>query len=887
MRKDFTHQVFKFILFGLILFAGLTQKSNAQNYLVSGSWNSSQNGTYVYSGTCNGFPYYVLGTNALVNNGYFWGIGDYSFSGSPCGGWMPFDYYNFSSSSTPPTSGWGNGLTVEIAAPKLIFSSTQFVENSTNSGSISTSITITHNNFGGATFAGNNGDNFVSGGRVAVYNIPSGMTASIVRNDNLTLTFTLTGTATAHANANDINNLNVVFDNSAFSNNNASNTVNSNFNLGLNFIEVLTVGIGNTYATIQSAVNAANDFDVLSLGAQTFTEPGININNKSITILGQSPTQTIVQANASAGVASDRVFNISFSNYSSTNIVNFEKLTIRNGNAEHYGGGVLAWQVNVNFLNCAVDSNYAYTTPPDAYYGDGGGAIRVADGSFSATGTTFHNNRHNSVSNRPGDFMGGGAVAWFGQSAYGNTMVVTNCTFANNICGQYGAAILIRPTDNDIKIINSTFNGNNAGISGGVAYFGGASSASSTNFVNSIFYGNTAVSSGPEFASSFSMTLNATNCIIDNSTNMGSISGNFVNCMIGQNPLLAALANNGGYTKTFALASGSPAIDAGTTSIDVPLTDQRGTSTKNAKDIGSYEYCPSTSSITNISICSSASPYTWNGVNYTTSGTKIYTSTNSQGCDSIATLNLSINVPTSSADSITINSSQLPYSWNGLTFNAAGTQTAHLTNAAGCDSAASLTLSVTASTIAFHLKAMLQGLYLGNGKMIAAPFGANGVSPMNIADTITVELRENATPFNVIHTIKGLLDTAGNANITFPGSVNGNSYYVVVGHRNSIAVWSASPVTISASTTYDFTNSISKAYGDNLADDGGVFMLFSGDVNQDGSVDFSDYPDLDISSNNGDLGYYVTDLNGDASVDFNDYPILDINSNLGVLVVTP
>jgi hypothetical protein len=887
MRKDFTHQVFKFILFGLILFAGLTQKSNAQNYLVSGSWNSSQNGTYVYSGTCNGFPYYVLGTNALVNNGYFWGIGDYSFSGSPCGGWMPFDYYNFSSSSTPPTSGWGNGLTVEIAAPKLIFSSTQFVENSTNSGSISTSITITHNNFGGATFAGNNGDNFVSGGRVAVYNIPSGMTASIVRNDNLTLTFTLTGTATAHANANDINNLNVVFDNSAFSNNNASNTVNSNFNLGLNFIEVLTVGIGNTYATIQSAVNAANDFDVLSLGSQTFTEPGININNKSITILGQSPTQTIVQANASAGVASDRVFNISFSNYSSTNIVNFEKLTIRNGNAEHYGGGVLAWQVNVNFLNCAVDSNYAYTTPPDAYYGDGGGAIRVADGSFSATGTTFHNNRHNSVSNRPGDFMGGGAVAWFGQSAYGNTMVVRNCTFANNICGQYGAAILIRPTDNDIKIINSTFNGNNAGISGGVAYFGGASSASSTNFVNSIFYGNTAVSSGPEFASSFSMSLNATNCIIDNSTNMGSISGNFVNCIIGQNPLLAALANNGGYTKTFALASGSPAIDAGTTSIDVPLTDQRGTSTKNAKDIGSYEYCPSTSSITNISICSSASPYTWNGVNYTTSGTKIYTSTNSQGCDSIATLNLSINVPTSSADSITINSSQLPYSWNGLTFNAAGTQTAHLTNAAGCDSAASLTLSVTAGTIAFHLKAMLQGLYLGNGKMIAAPFGANGVSPMNIADTITVELRENATPFNVIHTIKGLLDTAGNANITFPGSVNGNSYYVVVGHRNSIATWTANPIAFNGNTNYNFTNAISKALGSNMAEDGGVFMLFSGDVNQDGSVDFSDYPDLDISSNNGDLGYYVTDLNGDASVDFNDYPILDINSNLGVLVVTP
>ncbi|MEI6881670.1 MAG: hypothetical protein WCK82_10145 [Bacteroidota bacterium] len=191
-------------------------------------------------------------------------------------------------------------------------------------------------------------------------------------------------------------------------------------------------------------------------------------------------------------------------------------------------------------------------------------------------------------------------------------------------------------------------------------------------------------------------------------------------------------------------------------------------------------------------------------------------------------------------------------------------------------------------TVAFHLKSMLQGLYLGNGKMIASPFSADGVSPMSIADTITVELRATTSPFNVVHTVKGLLDTAGNATITFPSSVNGNSYYVVVGHRNSISAWSASPVTFSANTNYDFSSSISSAYGNNLADDGnGIFMLFSGDINQDGSVDFNDYPDLDISSSGGDLGYLPYDLNGDASVDFNDYPTLDINSNLGVLVVTP
>ena len=50
---------------------------------------------------------------------------------------------------------------------------------------------------------------------------------------------------------------------------------------------------------------------------------------------------------------------------------------------------------------------------------------------------------------------------------------------------------------------------------------------------------------------------------------------------------------------------------------------------------------------------------------------------------------------------------------------------------------------------------------------------------------------------------------------------------------------------------------------------------------------FNDYPDLDISSSNGDLGYLSYDLNGGASVDFNDYPVIDINSNNGIITLTP
>jgi sugar lactone lactonase YvrE len=263
---------------------------------------------------------------------------------------------------------------------------------------------------------------------------------------------------------------------------------------------------------------------------------------------------------------------------------------------------------------------------------------------------------------------------------------------------------------------------------------------------------------------------------------------------------------------------------------------------------------------------------------------------NGAGSDSF-NINIKVNAactPTISSNNVTINSNQLPYSWNGLTFNAAGTQTAHLTNAAGCDSAATLTLNVNAVSATLNVTAFLQGLYLGGGIMAAAPFSADGVSSATVADTIMIELHDTTSSHNLIATSKSTVSTTGNVSCNFSGTLMGNAYYVVIKHRNSIATWSTNPVVLTQSNNYDFSNAANKAYGSNMANDGnGVFLIFTGDINQDGSVDFSDYPDLDISSNNGDLGYYVTDLNGDASVDFSDYPLLDINSNLGTLSITP
>ncbi len=195
----------------------------------------------------------------------------------------------------------------------------------------------------------------------------------------------------------------------------------------------------------------------------------------------------------------------------------------------------------------------------------------------------------------------------------------------------------------------------------------------------------------------------------------------------------------------------------------------------------------------------------------------------------------------------------------------------------------------SSSQTSISIKAYLQGLYKASSIMNSAPFNADGITQNTIADTIQVELHEVSSPNALVYSTRDTISISGFASIYFPSIVIGNSYYVVLKHRNSIATWSSIPVAFSASgTSYDFSTSDTQAYGSNLINDGnGVYLIYTGDINQDGSVDFNDYPDLDIGSSNGDLGYLQCDLNGDASVDFNDYPLVDANSSIGIITITP
>ncbi|MES2557048.1 MAG: LamG-like jellyroll fold domain-containing protein [Bacteroidota bacterium] len=126
----------------------------------------------------------------------------------------------------------------------------------------------------------------------------------------------------------------------------------------------------------------------------------------------------------------------------------------------------------------------------------------------------------------------------------------------------------------------------------------------------------------------------------------------------------------------------------------------------------------SSGSALTISECSS---YTWaeNGMTYTTSGTYYDTLTNAVGCDSTITLDLTINTPSASGISATACNS---YTWaeNATTYFVTGSYNDTLTNALGCDSIVTLNLTINLPTTS-SLTEVACGSY---------PWSQNGVTYM-------------------------------------------------------------------------------------------------------------------------------------------------------------
>jgi len=373
----------------------------------------------------------------------------------------------------------------------------------------------------------------------------------------------------------------------------------------------------------QSGTAAGNAFTVVTIiGAltDTYVLDGFTITggNQTTTGIGggiyvdtTSPTfgNLIITAN-NANSRGGGVFIITPSatleaNYSRPS---FTDVTISNNTAT-IGGGVYVQNGSPSFTRVTFSGN--------TVTGGAGGGLNIQ--TFGGTGVdepnlatltevTFTNNTGN----------GGGGL-------YNNnsTTTLNRVTFSGNTANRRGGGIL-NEQSNPI-LTNVTFSGNTSNESVGVAPWGGGGimNLGSDPVLNNVtFNGNNSVngsgtaggdamknmtdlgvSSDPVITNSIFwgdggisdeiLTVGISTATITDSVVQGGCPA-LATCtnVINSDPILSALANNGGFTQTMAISSTGSAFNAAdTTTADCAATDQRGTSRPQgvACDIGAYE----------------------------------------------------------------------------------------------------------------------------------------------------------------------------------------------------------------------------------------------------------------------------------------------------------
>lgn len=164
---------------------------------------------------------------------------------------------------------------------------------------------------------------------------------------------------------------------------------------------------------------------------------------------------------------------------------------------------------------------------------------------------------------------------------------------------------------------------------------------------------------------------------------------------------------------------------------------------------------------------------------------------------------------------------------------------------------------------------------------------------LNMKDTVRVYLRNTNSPYSIVDSAKGVVDSVQLAvQLLFSNAAPG-TYYVQVRHRNSIETWSKSGGEVYQpfiTLQYDFKTSAANAFGSNQAqvDSSPLrFALYSGDANQDGTIDATDLSLIDNDATNFLTGYLQTDITGDGFTDGTDYSIADNNAYNFVSVVRP
>lgn len=210
----------------------------------------------------------------------------------------------------------------------------------------------------------------------------------------------------------------------------------------------------------------------------------------------------------------------------------------------------------------------------------------------------------------------------------------------------------------------------------------------------------------------------------------------------------------------------------------------------------------------------------------------------------------------------------------------AGVSTGLISVVTPCGTASSPT-SFT-SEVTLNLKVYIEGYYISAGTM-RAPLGSGN------CDSIEVRLMSSTSPYTMLYSVKGVINTSGNGVFKFPGSVMGNSYYIVVRHRNSLETWSGIAIPLPSSTnSFDFTTLATQAFGGNLIQmSTGKWAIRSGDINQDGAINSTDYNSLQSSLNLFSVGYQTKDVTGDNCLESSDYSLIENNAQQNILLQKP
>jgi PKD repeat protein len=122
----------------------------------------------------------------------------------------------------------------------------------------------------------------------------------------------------------------------------------------------------------------------------------------------------------------------------------------------------------------------------------------------------------------------------------------------------------------------------------------------------------------------------------------------------------------------------------------------------------------------------------------------------------------------------------------------------------GCSGTSAGNFNVSSAQVILNLNVFLQGFY-SQGNMVPVLYDRGLSTGATETDSITVELHDPLSPASVIYSSSSVLHSNGQSQITFPGAVAGNSFYIVIRHRNSLETWSKLPVTFGTVTNYDFT----------------------------------------------------------------------------------